>query len=83
MVIMMANANIRVRKWIDEILQEGDMEAYVILEKMKKMGHRNIPTMHQLANILAKTPRFIVVSESGTADKNGAIFPVCVWGLKK
>ena len=78
----MANANIRVRKWIDKILQEGDMEAHVILEKMKKMGYRNIPTMHQLANILARTSRFVVVSETGAVDKDGKTFSVCVWGLK-
>lgn len=54
MVIIMANANVRLKKWIVEILEEGPLTAAQILSRIKKKGVRNVPTLGQLNSVLGK-----------------------------
>tara|TARA_R110002110_G_scaffold4004_6_gene20815 strand:- start:2797 stop:3075 length:279 start_codon:yes stop_codon:yes gene_type:complete len=74
----MANANIRIRVWIDRILEDGEMETSKIFESMQDLRnergrrYRNLPTMNQLTNVLAKGPNY--VSKKG--HKN------MIWELK-
>ena len=78
----MANANIRLKKWITEILSNGNYEATAILQKLKDKGYRNIPTMNQLSNVLAKGLNFMVADEIIHLDANGKKYKVVLWGLK-
>ena len=61
----MANANIRIRTWIDRILESGEMETSKIFETMQDLRngrgrrYRNLPTMNQLTNVLAKSPNYV------------------------
>jgi len=59
------NKNKRIISWAEQLLRDGKkpMTITEIIDGMRSMGNRNIPSMNAMVNIIGKRPQFEDVGE--------------------